>query len=87
MAIFFEAFDGGDRSSCDGADGDLAGTARRAGDEHGASAALAFAAAVFCAGEAEVVAENVQQRRVRGVMNGIFLAVYFKCDGVRHIFS
>jgi hypothetical protein len=56
-AIFFEAFDRRDRLNYF-AEGELAGTARRAADKDRARAALAFSATVLCAGEAEFVAQN-----------------------------
>src|SRR5262249_22791297 len=48
----------------------LAGPDRRAIHQHGARAALTLAAAVLGTGEAQLVAEHVEQRRVRPVRNG-----------------
>src|SRR5712671_7672004 len=49
----------------DGRDGPTAGFHRLALDQHHAGAALLETAAEFCAGEAEMVAQDVEQRRVR----------------------
>ena len=57
-AGFFEDFDSGDGFSCGSGNGSYARTTRRAIEQNGAGAALAFAAAVLGAGEAEMVAEN-----------------------------
>src|SRR5260370_36863375 len=53
-ALLFEALDGSDFAPPDSADGGATGTGREAIEQDGESAALAFAAAVFGAGEAEV---------------------------------
>src|ERR1700674_3742039 len=83
-AGFLKTFDGGDWLSDRGGHGNLAGTARLAAEQHGAGAALPFSAAVLAAGEAEFVAQNVQQWSFRIVMNGIALAVHFNFGCGRH---
>ena len=77
MAIFFEAFDCRDRLHYF-ADGHLAGTARRAADQDRAGATLPFTATVFCAGEAEFVAENCEEAGIRIGVDWIFLTVNFE---------
>src|SRR5262249_9138546 len=61
-AGLFEAFDGDDGFSSRCRDRRNARTSRRAVEQNRARAALAFAAAVFAAGQAEMVAENGQKR-------------------------
>src|SRR5689334_13606916 len=79
-AVFLEAFDGGDGLPDGGADGNLAGAARLSAEQHGAGTALAFSATVLAASKAEFIAQNVQQRSFRMVMNGIAFTVYFDFD-------
>src|SRR4051812_13745625 len=61
LAALRDAFDGEHRGAIDLAHGDEAGVDELAIDEDRARAALAFAAALFRAGEAEVFAEHVEQ--------------------------
>ena len=56
-----DAFDGGDVCAFGLQGGDEAGVDEFAVHEDGAGAALAFAAAFFCAGEVEVFAEDVEE--------------------------
>jgi hypothetical protein len=62
--VRIEAFDGGDLLAADARDRGQAGARRGAVDVHGAGAALAHAAAVLGADQAERVAQGPQQRRV-----------------------
>lgn len=77
LTVFFEAFDGGDRLHYF-AEQNLAGTPRRPADQDRARAALPFTAAVFCAGEAEFVAQNGEKTDIRVGVDWVFLAVNFK---------
>ena len=86
-AVFFKTFDGGDRFGRRGADWNLTGSARGTSDEHSAGTALPFSAAIFGAGEAEVIAQNVEERGIRGVADLVLFAVYFEFDRVGHILS
>ena len=61
LAVLFEALDGGDLAGGDGLERRHTGTDRCAVDQDGAGAATAFAAAVFRAGQAEIVAEEIEQ--------------------------
>jgi hypothetical protein len=59
-------------------------TAALTGIWHGAGAALPFSAAVLAAGEAKLVAQDIEQRSFRIVMDGIALAVHFNFDFIGH---
>ena len=61
VAVRGQALDGGDGFAGHGGCARDAGTDWRAIDQHRASAALAFAASVFAAGESEIVAQDPQQ--------------------------
>jgi hypothetical protein len=60
LAVLLEAFDGEDGFASGVTDGELAGTARRAIDQHRAGATLTFAAAVLGACETKLLAEDVE---------------------------
>jgi hypothetical protein len=64
-----EALEGGDPLARHGADRQLAGPRRDAVHMHRAGAALAEAAAVMRAGQAEVVPQRIKQRHL-GVVHG-----------------
>ena len=64
-AVRREAFDRGDLLAVGGADRHGAGARRHAVDVDGAGAALGDAAAVLGAGQADMLADRPQQRRVR----------------------
>ena len=83
FAIFFEAFDCGDWLHYF-AERDLAGAPGRAADQDRAGAALPFSAAVFCAGEAEFVAENGEEAGIGIGMDWVFGAVDFEFDWRSH---
>jgi hypothetical protein len=83
MSIFFEAFDCGDGLN-HFAEGELAGTAGRTADQDRAGAALPFSAAVFCAGEAEFIAENGEEAGVWVGVDWVFPAVYFQFEWRSH---
>src|SRR6266852_4085095 len=61
LAVLLESFNGGDGFSGGVADRELAGAARRAIEQNSAGAALAFAATVFCSGEAKLFAQSKEQ--------------------------
>jgi hypothetical protein len=58
LAVLFEALNSENGFSCSVADGELAGTPRRAIQKNRAGAALAFAATVFGSGEAKVFSQR-----------------------------
>ncbi len=72
-----ETFDSGDLVVSDQADLRAARTLGDSIDKHGASAALAFAAAVLGAGEVELVAEDGEQGPLRCSIDFADGAVYF----------
>lgn len=84
LAVLLEAFNGEDGFAGSVSDGKLAGTARSAVDKNGAGAALAFAAAVFRAGKAEFLAEDVEESGIAGGGDRVALAVDVELDGVGH---
>ena len=79
MAIFFEAFDGGDGLH-HFAEGKLAGTARRAADQDRAGATLPFTATVFCAGEPKFIAQNGEEAGIWIGVDWVFLSVNFQFE-------
>ena len=79
-AVGGEALDGGDFGAGDrGGEGD-AGGVQFAVDQDGAGAADAYAAAFLGAGEAEVVAEEVEEQPRGGDFGLVFRAVDFQLD-------
>jgi hypothetical protein len=83
-AVPFQSLNRGDwLSNCE-ADGNLARASRLATNQNGAGAALPFSAAIFAAGETKLVAQDVKERSIRGVMDRIPLAVHFDFECVRH---
>jgi hypothetical protein len=80
-AVFLKTLNRSDWLSNGGADGNLAGAARLAPNQHGAGAALPFSATIFCAREPEIVSEHIKQGSFGRVMNGIVLTVYLNFDG------
>ena len=83
MAIPFQPFDCCNRLH-DFAEGDLAGTAWGTADQDRAGAALPFSAAVFCAREAEFIAENGQQASIWIGVDWIFPVVDFQFEWRSH---
>ena len=84
LAVLLEALNSENGFSCSFADGELAGTPRRAIQKNRAGAALAFAATVFCSGEAKLFAQSKQQSRVgAGNENPVF-SVDLRVDGPCH---
>src|SRR5262249_11797105 len=71
-----QALDRHDRGVLDLGDGDQARDDRLAVDQHGARAALAFAAALLRAGEPEVLAQHVEQALERVDVEHARLAVH-----------
>src|SRR5581483_2097970 len=65
LAVLRQAFDGGDLLARGAADREGTRTHRRAVDVHGAGTALRDAAAVFRAGEADILTDHPEQRRIR----------------------
>lgn len=61
LGTFCQAFDGGDVFAFGGSEFDLAGAGGNAIEENGAGSALPFPAAVFCAGQFEIVAEDKEE--------------------------
>ena len=84
LAVALEAFDRYDGFCCCGADRNLAGASWAAANQNGAGAALAFAATVLGAGEAELVAQNLEQRRFRVEPDIVSPAVDFELELRRH---
>jgi hypothetical protein len=80
-AVFFEALDGGDGLRGGSAKRYLAGAARRRAEQHCAGAALSFAAAVLGSSEAELVAKDRKERRIRIVVRGVAMSVDGELDG------
>ena len=74
-AVLRQTFDGGYLFSFDLGDARYAGAHGRAIDEDGASAAMAFATAVFGAGEPEFVAEDPEQEAVRVELDPVMLLI------------
>ena len=64
LAVLFEALDGGDLAAADGLECRHARTNRCAVHKDRAGAAAPFAASVFRTGQAEIVAENFEQRAI-----------------------
>ena len=75
-----ESFNGGDLLSCRGAGGSDATAHRIAVQQDGAGAALAFPATVLGAGQFQPVAENVQERFVRGRINLMLASIHNEGD-------
>jgi hypothetical protein len=84
LAVLLESFDGGDGFSGGVADRELAGAARRAIEQNGAGAALAFAATVFCSGEAKLFAQSKQQSCVGAGNENPAFSVDLRVDGPCH---
>src|SRR5262249_8950197 len=76
-----QAFDRGDGGIAERADGSDAGTRRLAVDQHRSGAALGKPAAEFGAVERKVVAQHVEQRRIRLGRHRAALAVDVQTDG------
>ena len=70
-AVFFEAFNSSNGFCHGRADGNLARAARCPTDQNGAGTALSFAATVLAACQAKFIAQDVQERRVRGVVHRV----------------
>src|SRR5215472_2004484 len=75
-AVGREPFDGQDLGAVDIADLDLAGPGRRTVEMHRAGAALGDAAAIFGAGEPQLVTQDPEQRRLRLDIQLMALAVH-----------
>jgi hypothetical protein len=76
-----EPFQRGHPVCLDRAERRHAGASSRHIDQHRAGAALRHAAAVFGAVELAIVAEHVEQRRVRLAVDGVGRAVDLQGDG------
>jgi len=73
--VLRQTFDGGDFFSFDLGDGRYAGADGRAIDKHGTGAAMAFATAVFAAGELEFIAEDPKQEAVGVELEPVMLLI------------
>src|SRR5438128_1124486 len=85
LAVAFQAFDGGDLLAFASADRGAARPFRHAVDQYSTSAALAFAAAVFAAGEVEIVAEDAEQSALVQRRDTAFRAVDGQFSYGRHV--
>src|SRR5262245_45222983 len=83
-AIRFKPFDGGDALAGRGRKRGDAGASRPAVDQHGAGAALPFAAAVLCTRKPEFVAKDLEQRGVRGGVDRVTPSVDGKLGRLCH---
>src|SRR5262249_32049708 len=79
-----EALDGRDLFSGGGAQRRDAASDGRAIEQHGAGAALAFAAAVLGAGEIKLIAQNKQEASVGGGFDGEARPVDLELNVLRH---
>ena len=84
LAVLFEAFNGDDGFSRGVSDGELAGAPRRAIQQNSAGAALAFAATVFCSGEAKLFAQSKEQICVGAGNENPAFSVDLRVDGPCH---
>jgi hypothetical protein len=80
-AVGGEAFDGGDFFAADGGDLSDTGAGGFAVDVHGAGAAKGHAAAEFCAGHVEGVAEHPEKGHVGADVDGLGFSVQSESDG------
>ena len=87
LSILLEALNRENGFSCSVADGELAGTPRRAIQKNGAGAALAFAATVFCSGEAKLFAQSKEQICVGAGNENPAFSVDLRVDGPCHCSS
>src|SRR5258706_12529328 len=76
-----QAFDGRDLACGHGADRCDAGTHRLAVDQHSAGAALRQAAPEFRTVELKIIAQHIEQRRIRFGRNRTARSVDFEIDG------
>src|SRR5262249_23238510 len=76
--VLFQPFDGGDRLAYDRGGRRQAGTRRTPVNQHGASAALAFAAAVFRASQIQIVAQHAEQHALAVNFDAAFGSVDLK---------
>jgi len=84
LAVLLEALNSENGFSCSVADGELAGTPRRAIEQNGAGAALAFAATVFCSSEAKLFAQSKEQSCVGAGNENPAFSVDLRVDGPCH---
>ena len=84
LAVLLEAFDGPDLLFAEVSDMLVAGTGGRAINQNRASAALPFTAAVFAAGEAEIITQNAEESAFAiGIdINGF--SIHLKLSNTRH---
>src|SRR5581483_6781547 len=80
FAVRLKPLNRGDLASRDCARMHLARARRASIDQHGARAALSFATAVFCAGEIQPIAQDVEQHFVLGGGNAVLGAVDVQSD-------
>ena len=86
LAVALETFDSDDGFTSGFADGELAGAARSALQQNGAGTTLAFAASVFCSGQAKLFAQGKEQRCVRIRFEDAAFSVNLCVDWSCHVF-
>src|ERR1044071_1277829 len=84
LAVRFQAFDRRDLLAVDATDGRDARAHWLALDEHRARAAFRFAAAVLCSGQVQLIAQDVEQRRLRIDVNAQLLSVHVQSRHIWH---
>ena|SRR5438477_1415284 len=82
--ILLQALNGRDLLLSDFADIRVAGANGNAIEKHSAGATLALAAAVFCSGEVQVIAQNAEQAPGTIRVDLDFLPIYLKCRYACH---
>ena len=84
LPILFHALDRRDLLPTDSLDRRHTGTHHDAFDEHATRAALRFAASIFRSGQVQMIAQNVEQRRLRIDVNAQFLPVHIQLSYFGH---
>src|SRR6266850_5239636 len=82
--VLFETLDGDDGLVADSSNLRMAGTGGHTIDQDGAGAALAFTAAIFTAGEIEIVAQNAEQSSLAVDIDFNGLAIDLKFRDLGH---
>jgi hypothetical protein len=80
FAILLQAFNGGNFLSHHRAYWSSARAHRMAIQQYGASAALALSTSVFCAGEIQLIAQNVQERVIRRCLDAALCPIHNQSD-------
>lgn len=84
MPVVTEAFDGRHFAMADAADGGYAGPGGDAVQQNGAGAALPLAAAVFAAGQIQIIAQDAQEGALAFDIHGAVLAVHIQFGDAWH---